>query len=113
MQSKLVIPQTLPTTADYITVTFTATLKDGNDTGSEPKSQKFTANLSFTKQTGGGINDPESNQWTAGYRYKYTTTITADMIDDSLEEKAIEFSATVEDWKDASDTETTVTPVSE
>lgn len=113
MQSKLVIPQTLPTSADYITVTFTATLKDGNDTGSEPKSQNFTANLSFTKQTSDGINDPDSNQWTAGYRYKYTTTITADMIDGSLENKEIEFDATVEEWKDASDTTLTPTTASE
>ena len=104
MQSKLVIPQDLPTAANYITVTFTATLKDGNAPESEPKSQNFTANLSFTKQTGDGINDPDSNKWTAGYRYKYTTKITADMIDDTLTEKEIEFTATVEDWKDASDT---------
>lgn len=104
MQSKLVIPQDLPTAANYITVTFTATLKDGNAPESEPKSQNFTANLSFTKQTGDGINDPASNKWTAGYRYKYTTKITADMIDDTLTDKEIEFTATVEDWKDASDT---------
>lgn len=108
MQSKLVIPQDLPTTADYITVTFTATLKDGNDTGGTLKSQDFKANLSFTQQTGDGINDPASNKWTAGYRYKYTTKITADMIDDTLTDKEIEFTATVEDWKDASDT--TYTP---
>lgn len=109
MQSKLVIPQDLPTAANYITVTFTATLKDGNDApDSQPKSQNFTANLSFTKQTGDGINDPDSNKWTAGYRYKYTTKITADMIDDSLKDKEIEFTATVEEWKDASDT--TYTP---
>lgn len=104
MQSKLVIPQDLPTAADYITVTFTATLKDGNAPESEPKSQNFTANLSFTQQTGDGINDPDSNKWTAGYRYKYTTKITADMIDDTLTDKEIEFTATVEEWKDASDT---------
>lgn len=108
MQSKLVIPQDLPTAANYITVTFTATLKDGNAPESEPKSQNFTANLSFTKQTGDGINDPDSNKWTAGYRYKYTTKITADMIDDTLTDKEIEFTATVEEWKDASDT--TYTP---
>lgn len=104
MQSKLVIPQDLPTAANYITVTFTATLKDGNDTGGTLKSQDFKANLSFTQQTSDGINDPASNKWTAGYRYKYTTKITADMIDDTLEDKEIEFTATVEDWKDASDT---------
>ena len=106
MQSKLVIPQDLPTAANYITVTFTATLKDGNAPESEPKSQNFTANLSFTKQTGDG--NLASNKWTAGYRYKYTTKITADMIDDSLKDKEIEFTATVEEWKDASDT--TYTP---
>lgn len=111
MQSKLVIPQDLPTTADYITVTFTATLKDGNDTGGTLKSQDFKANLSFTQQTGDGINDPASNKWTAGYRYKYTTKITADMIDDTLEDKEIEFTATVEDWEDASDTDFTPNPV--
>lgn len=104
MQSKLVIPQDLPTAADYITVTFTATLKDGNDASGTIKSQDFKANLSFTQQTGDGINDPASNKWTAGYRYKYTTKITADMIDDTLTDKEIEFTATVEDWKDASDT---------
>lgn len=111
MQSKLVIPQDLPTTSDYITVTFTATLKDGNNPDSQPKSQNFTANLSFTKQTGDGINDPESNKWTAGYRYKYSTKITADMIDDTLTNKEIEFTATVEDWKDASDIDNPVTTV--
>lgn len=112
MQSKLVIPQDLPTAADYITVTFTATLLDGNDgSDSQPMSQNFTANLSFTKQTGDGINDPDSNKWTAGYRYKYTTKITADMIDNTLEDKEIEFTATVEDWKDASDTDFTPNPV--
>lgn len=111
MQSKLVIPQDLPTAADYITVTFTATLKDGNDTGGTLKSQDFKANLSFTQQTGDGINDPASNKWTAGYRYKYTTKITADMIDDTLEDKEIEFTARVEDWEDASDTDFTPNPV--
>lgn len=104
MQSKLVIPQNLPAAANYITVTFTATLKDGNDASGTIKSQDFKANLSFTQQTGDGINDPASNKWTAGYRYKYTTKITADMIDDSLTDKEIEFTATVEEWKDASDT---------
>lgn len=111
MQSKLVIPQDLPTTANYITVTFTATLKDGNDASGTIKNQDFTANLSFTQQTGDGINDPASNKWTAGYRYKYTTKITADMIDGDLTDKEIEFTATVEDWKDASDTDFTPNPV--
>ena len=111
MQSKLVIPQDLPTTANYITVTFTATLKDGNDASGTIKSKNFTANLSFTQQTGDGINDPASNKWTAGYRYKYTTKITADMIDGDLTDKEIEFTATVEEWEDASDTDFTPNPV--
>lgn len=105
-QSKLVIPQNLPTSSTMMTVTFTATLKDLNNPDASEKSQKFTANLSYTD--GDNTANPANNFWTAGYRYKYTTTITADMIDDNLQNKQIEFNATVTDWIDADDT--TVTP---
>lgn len=112
-QSKLVIPQALPTTSGQeYTVTFTATLhdtNDGDDTTND-KSQDFTAKLSFTKNNDSSTypNEPESNKWTAGYRYKYTATIEPDDIDDELTDKEIIFTATVEDWIDASDTGMTV-----
>ena len=105
-QSKLVIPQDLPTSSTMMTVTFTATLKDLNDPDAIEKSQDFTANLSYTD----GDSTPSSDKWTAGYRYKYTTTITADMIDNTLQGKQIEFNATVTDWEDADDTTVAPTP---
>lgn len=108
-QSKLVIPQELPTSSTMMTVTFTATLKDLNNPEAGVKTQDFTADLSYTD----GDSTPSSDKWTAGYRYKYTTTITADMIDDSLQDKEIEFTATVTDWEDADNTPVTpneVTP---
>lgn len=105
-QTKLVIPQD---GTDALTVTFTATLSDTNYPSNPTKTKNFTGYLSFS---GTDKNDPEislaENTWTPGYRYKYTTKITADMIDDELKDKEIEFTTSVDSWKDATDT--TITP---
>lgn len=97
-QSKLVIPQDLPTTegTDKITVTFTAKYRDTNDTSSDYKTRNFTCDLTFDNNNNSSL---EANKWTAGYRYKYTATINPDNIEDTL--KPIEFTASVEEWKDA------------
>lgn len=97
-QTKLVIPQVL---GENVQVLFKATLKDGNNNGEELKEQNFRAKLTFTKSDAQGSSDPDSGKWTAGYRYKYTTKITADMIDGDLKDKDIEFTATVSDWENA------------
>lgn len=105
-QTKLVIPQD---GTDGLTVTFTATLSDTNYPSNPTKTKNFTGYLSFS---GKDKNDPDislaENTWTPGYCYKYTTKITADMIDDELKDKKIEFTTSVDSWKDATDT--TITP---
>ena len=102
-QAKLVIPQALPTTSGgEITVTFTASLKDTNDADAPATEVTFTGNLNFDGTTAGA---PVDNQWTPGYRYRYTATITAEMIDEDLKDKRIEFTAEVEDWIDADGTD--------
>lgn len=97
-QSKLVIPQDLPTTegTDKITVTFTAKYRDTNDTSSDYKSRNFTCDLTFEDNSNSSL---DANKWTAGYRYKYTATINPAQIEDNL--TPIKFTASVEDWKDA------------
>lgn len=99
-QSKLVIPQDLPTTegTDKITVTFTAKLHNENDgdNTTNDKSRNFTCDLTFENNKSSSL---DANKWTAGYRYKYTATINPDNIEENL--KPIKFTATVEQWKDA------------
>lgn len=83
---KLAIPQAVPSDNNQIEVSFTATI---SGTGLEEKS----ANLSGT------LSVPSDNAWKAGYVYNYTTEITAEKIDPSLENQKITFTVNkVEEW---------------
>lgn len=106
-QAKLVIPQSLPTEdGEEYTVTFTATLKNGNTPDASEISKNFTAKLNYKKT---GNEDLKENFWTPGYRYRYTAKISADMIDGNLDGKEIEFNPTIESWQsvDAGNIEST------
>lgn len=94
---EMVIPQS---NTDNIKVTFSATVSGGGF--AEPKTGNFEANLNYAK---GDVSATTDNTWTPGYRYNYIATINADQIDPSLETKKINFTATVEEWKDANDTD--------
>lgn len=95
---KLVIPQGK---TDQISVTFTATLSSPGIDGEVNK--EFTANLGYEA---GSISGTEANTWTPGYRYNYTATINADDINSDLKE--INFTTEVTKWKDANDTNVTL-----
>ncbi|WP_291556788.1 fimbrillin family protein [Bacteroides sp.] len=94
---EMVIPQ--PNT-NNIKVTFSATVSGGGF--AELKTGNFEANLDYAK---GDVSATTDNTWTPGYRYNYIATINADQIDPSLETKKINFTATVEEWKNANDTD--------
>ena len=94
---EMVIPQS---NTDNIKVTFSATVSGGGLEGE--KTGNFEAELGYTASGAEGTTD---NTWTPGYRYNYIATINADQIDPNLEEKKINFTATVEEWKDANDTD--------
>lgn len=97
-QSKLVIPQS---GTDALTVTFTATI-NGEATGTA----EFTASL------GHSIVSLDANTWTHGYRYNYIADVKLeDVIDNPTGKVQITFTATVEEWEDASTGE--VLPVTE
>lgn len=101
--SKLVIPQAA---TDQITVTFKATV---SGPGLTQLDKTFTANLGV--DAGAAGEGSAVNTWKPGYRYNYTAKITADDINSDL--KKIEFTPTVESWKNATDQGTTpaVVPV--
>ena len=94
-QFKLVIPQAVPVGADKIQVSFTATITgDGITTGN---SNSFTIDLT----------SPDTEGWKPGYRYNYTAMVNGAVIAGLT---PITFTASVtDDWKDANDTELTVT----
>lgn len=94
---EMVIPQ--PNT-NNIKVTFSATVSGGGLEGE--KTGNFEAELGYTASGAEGTTD---NTWTPGYRYNYIATINADQIDPSLVTKKINFTATVEAWKDANGTD--------
>lgn len=89
---KFAIPQNVPASGTQISVSFKATISGG---GLTEKSATLTGNLSV----------PTDNEWKAGYVYNYTTEVTAEKIDPTLENQKIEF--TVEEIKDWNTTWTT------
>lgn len=102
---QFVIPQA---STNNLKVKFTATV---SGLGLVEKSSTFEAELGYDPAaTGKGTE----NTWTPGYIYNYIATINADQINPDLEDQKIVFTTTVEDWKDANDTdngELTGTPV--
>ena len=96
-QFKLVIPQAVPTDADKIQVSFTATITgDGISTEGGANSKTFTIDLI----------SPDTESWKPGYRYNYTAMVNGAVIAGL---KPITFTASVtDDWKDADDTDLTV-----
>ena len=96
-QFKLVIPQAVPTDADKIQVSFTATITgDGISTEGGANSKTFTIDLT----------SPDTEGWKPGYRYNYTAMVNGAVIAGL---KPITFTASVtDDWKDADDTDLTV-----
>lgn len=96
-QFKLVIPQAVPTDADKIQVSFTATITgDGISTEGGANSKTFTIDLT----------SPDTEGWKPGYRYNYTAMVNGAVIAGL---KPITFTASVtDDWKDADDTVLTV-----
>lgn len=93
--SKLVIPQA---GTDALNVTFTATMSGA---GLEAKTKEFTATLAVAQNVAGTSAE---NTWMPGYRYNYTAEITAEKINSDL--KKIEFTPSVDGWKDATNTDT-------
>ena len=95
-----VIPQSLPTDQNYVTVTFKVTAS-GDAISSGSKSATFTANLKTS-----------DNKWTENYSYNYIFTINPDDVDGTL--KPIEFTVTevdgFEDDTDITDVVPTVQP---
>ena len=87
-ESKLVIPQELPSTeGSKIQVTFTASITGGGLTNVEPRI--FILDLT----------SPDPEGWKPGYRYNYTATVNGENIMDEL--KPITFTAEVTSWQDA------------
>lgn len=74
-----VIPQSVPESDSYVTVTFKVTAS--GDAISDSKSATFTANLKTS-----------DSKWTEGYSYNYIFTINPDDVDGTL--KPIEFTVT-------------------
>ena len=95
-----VIPQA---GTDTYTVTFTATV-----TGAGFGEAGITGNFSATLAYDGSVDGTTANTWTPGFRYNYTANINASDIDPDLEDKIIEFTPEVTQWKDAD--ESIVTP---
>lgn len=95
---QFVIPQESTNT---LTVKFTATV---SGLGLVEKSSTFEAELGYDPATTGKGTE---NTWTQGYIYNYIATINADQINPDLEDQRIVFTTTVEDWKDANDTNST------
>lgn len=93
--SKLVIPQA---STETLNVTFTATMSGA---GLEAKTKEFTATLAVAENIAG---TSAANTWVPGYRYNYTAEITAEKINSDL--KKIEFTPSVDGWKDATNTDT-------
>lgn len=83
---KFAIPQDVPASGTQISVSFKATISGG---GLTERSATLTGNLSV----------PTDNKWKAGYVYNYTTEVTAEKIDPSLENQKIEFEVKeVSEW---------------
>lgn len=94
---EMVIPQS---GTNNIKVTFSATVSGGGF--AEPKTGNFEANLDYAV---GSVSGTIENTWTPGYRYNYIATINADQIDETLETKKINFTVSVDTWKDANETD--------
>lgn len=106
-QVKLVIPQN---GTNNIKVTFTATIEGEAPTGSTTLTANFEATLGHTISGG----DLAENTWTNGYRYNYTAKVNiSDIVDNPDDLVQIEFTPTVEEWKDASEEATETTPTQE
>lgn len=102
---QFVIPQASTNT---LKVKFTATV---SGLGLVEKSSTFEAELGYDPAA---TEKGTANTWTPGYIYNYIATINADQINPDLEDQKILFTTTVENWKDANDTdngELTGTPV--
>ena len=83
---KFAIPQDVPASGTQISVSFKATISGG---GLTERFATLTGNLSV----------PTDNKWKAGYVYNYTTEVTAEKIDPSLENQKIEFEVKeVSEW---------------
>lgn len=93
---EMVIPQS---GTNNIKVTFSATVSGG---GFAETKANFEANLDYVA---GEVSGTTDNTWTPGYRYNYIATINADQIDPSLETKKINFTVSVDTWKDANETD--------
>ena len=95
-----VIPQSVPESDSYVTVTFKVTAS-GDAISGGSKSATFTANLKTS-----------DNKWTENYSYNYIFTINPDDVDGTL--KPIEFTVTevngFEDDTDITDVVPTVQP---
>lgn len=91
----------IPQNNSSITASFTVTVyeSDGNNVVA---TKNYTADNAVSLATG-TTTDPtggNDNVWTSGYKYKYTATINADILDDVL--FPIQFEVTsVEGWKDS------------
>lgn len=102
---QFVIPQE---STNNLKVKFTATV---SGLGLVEKSSTFEAELGYDPAA---TEKGEENTWTPGYIYNYIATINADQINPDLEDQKIVFTTTVENWKDANNTdngELTGTPV--
>lgn len=90
-----VIPQNNST----ITASFTVTVYD-TDGSTVVATKNYTADKAVSLATGTTTDPAESsNVWTPGYKYKYTATIDANILDDVL--FPIQFTVTsVDTWKD-------------
>lgn len=95
---QFVIPQASTNT---LKVKFTATV---SGLGLVEKSSTFEAELGYDPAA---TEQGTENTWTPGYIYNYIATINADQINPDLEDQKIEFTTTVEPWKDANDTNST------
>lgn len=96
---EFVIPQD---GTDKLTVTFKATVSGG---GLTETSDTFTATLGYDATKDENTEVGTDNTWLAGYRYNYVAEINASDIIEDLENKKIVFTATMEEWKDANDSE--------
>ena len=90
----------IPQDNSSIKASFTVTVYE-SDGSTVVATKDYTADKAVSLATG-GTNTPgsDSDVWTSGYKYKYTATITADILDDVL--FPIQFTVTsVDTWKDS------------
>lgn len=94
-ESNFVIPQT----NTDIKASFTVTVYDTDGT-TQIAEKKYADDNAVSLATGTTTTLGSDNTWTPGYKYKYTATINADVLDDVM--FPIKFTVTsVDTWKDA------------